>query len=355
MKPIKSSKNQNNLFVRKIAVFAFLILCVVSLLPAKAYLDISHDEITVSVSNIPVNTPNIFVPINVSSKNLEIQKVELKEVFVKGYVASIEKDERGDFFGISFTSLKGKSLPEQVDILVKVRPVKEANLIRPGFENKKQASKGFYEQVTINWVAPWVFTKVAKQIPFSNAGFDSISLATAIDDDLTKKDLKKRKKEQENKDGTFHIKSFGQTLVREERGKGIKVSDEDKTKTPYLREMSFFAFLPITETLQKIYIPVLIKDPESVKISVLDPEFQRGALLRLLDNDLLEFSPIAVNQDLPQGVKLMGKMQVRQNDQSLVNDIAIGPVLSEPSRPVSKVSVSILPSSIVIQTKSSIF
>jgi hypothetical protein len=88
---------------------------------------------------------------------------------------------------------------------------------------------------------------------------------------------------------------------------------------------------------------------------VLDAEFQRGAVLRLLNNDLLEFSPIAVNQDLPQGVKLTGKMQVRQNDQSLVNDIAIGPVLSEPSRPVSKVQVNITPYNVVIQTKSSIF
>ena len=90
--------------------------------PSFAAIEAEPKEINIVVSNVPVKVPSLFIPLKFSSNDLDLYQISLKDIFVRGYVANIERDEAKNVIGVSFASLRAGTLPEKLHAVIKVRP-----------------------------------------------------------------------------------------------------------------------------------------------------------------------------------------------------------------------------------------
>jgi hypothetical protein len=320
----------------------YLVLVLLFCSPAFANIEAQPKEVLISVSNVPVNTPSLFIPLTLSSNDLDLYQIVLKDIFVRGYVASIERDEDKEIVGVSFASLRANTLPEKLEALIKVRPVKPIEKIN---------GKAYPKSVQILWNQPWAYTATTKKLQDSYAGFNSLNLASNADEATTKQDLKRKKRQKEDRDQDFYIKSFGQPLVRSQRNNRESKALENYSEFPLIKEVEFFAITPSTGNFDKLYIPFLVEEPKLLQIQAQDPTWSQGVTVRVLENNLLEFVSLQ-NTNLPNKALISGKLVIKQSEKTLLNNIKVGPVLSEPSRPVAGVLVKITPGKVVIENDS---
>lgn len=325
-------------FFRKQTLIVWLLFAIT---PCWAALDTDPKEILIKVSNVPINEPSIFIPLSISSEELDLDQIKLKDIFIKGYLANIERDENKKVIGISFAALRSKNLPETLEAIIKLKHIRPAEAI----------PKDYPKTVAINWQSPWVFTKVTKKIPKSYAGFDGFSLAVNQDKDLiTKQELKQKRKEQENKASDFYVKSFGQPLFRGQRRNKKDLVEQEFIELPILKELEFFALTPPEGSYEKLYIPITVNKPELLKIEITESGLAQGTVLRMLNNNLLELVGLN-NSFLPNNAFLRGKLRFLENEEekSLLNSVKLGPILAEPSRPLAEIQVFITPNIITIK------
>ncbi len=328
-----SSKLRSFLFVSFV-----LISLVVSISPSWAGLEADPKEIVITVVNVPVNEPSIFIPLSINSKELDFTQIQLKDIFIKGYLANIERDKNKNVLGISFSALRSKSLPDKLEAIIKVKSIRPA----------EASPKNYPKSVSIAWQAPWVFTKTTQKVAGGLAGFDGLSLAASDEEDLTRREFKQRRKEQENKANDFYIKSFGQPLVRGQRSSRSAKQETEFTQLPLLRELEFFVLTPPEGSYDKLYIPILIDNANLLEVNVMDSSLDQGTVLRVLENNLLEI--VALNNGfLPNKSVVRGKINLKQSQKSLLNNVRLGSILSEPSRPLVGIGVSIVPNIITIK------
>lgn len=349
-----------------IALLAF-VFPFVSSLPSGA-IEADPKELMITVSNVPVNQPSIFIPLALSSDDIELYRAELKDIFVKGYIVSIEKDSEGKLLGISFADLRSKTLPESLVAVVKVRPkiLKEDKQKKLAAKDEKADSDKDKEEdktvssekpaktksryprnVIVSWEAPWAYTKPTKKLAASFAGFNMIETGILDSNDLEEKHLKKKIEKEKSKNRDFYIKSLGQTLVRSKRGAQKNINDVEYTK-PFLRELRFFTFIPEEVDSEKLYVPLLGDEANSIKIFSGDKGIVGNVLFRALSNNLIEISAIDPETKLPSNSLVSGLFVLEQNPSILINKVLVGPVLTEPSETISGVSVVISPGTIYV-------
>lgn len=366
------------MFPKVFIAFLAFVLPFISVLPSGA-IEADPKEITITVSNVPVNQPSIFIPLSLSSDDLELYRAELKDIFVRGYIVSIEKNSDGKLLGISFADLRSKTLPESLVAVVKVRPkiVKEDKQKKlaaketkvdseeqePQREQEKdseaqeekasspqkpiKAKSRYPKNVVVSWDSPWAYTKPTKKLKSAFAGFNMIETGILDSNDLEQKNLKKKIEKEKSKNRDFYIKSLGQTLVRSKRGVQKNINDVEYTK-PFLRELRFFTFIPEEVDSEKLYIPLLGDEANSIKIFSGDKGIVGNVLFRALSNNLIEISTIDPETKLPSNSLVSGLFVLEQNPNVLINKVLVGPVLTEPSETISGVSVVISPATVYV-------
>jgi hypothetical protein len=302
-------------------------------LASNASIQASPNQIIISLANIPANAKSLFVPLNISEpEKVDLYKVELKDIIVSSYVGSIQRDENQKILGISFASLRAKSLPEKLEAIVYIRPL------------TKKDEKFAKTNITINWDAPWTFSKPTRVIPKAFIGFNSLSLYSEklenLDAEKEDRKRKSKRKEQESKD--FYVKSLGQTLMRSERN--INKEKEKVFNFPELKELGIFAYLPEGNIYERVYIPLALEDAQDLQIKSND--FSNGFVWRVINQNVLELSSSAPNAKLPNQSLITGKLTIKQSTEVLANRISTGLALSEPAEIIHGVSVSIVPNSI---------
>lgn len=356
----------------KLNLIGFCLLLLLSFnSSAFSAVEVEPKVVSVTVSNVPTNVPSIFIPLNVSSQAVDLYKVELNEIFIRNYVASIEKDEKKKVVGISFASLHSKSLPETLQVNIKVKFDREAlkteneekeklqNLETSLSQNKEEAPKTttvkkkkteYPINATIMWQQPWAYTRPTKHLKDSFVGFDEMTLSSEDKDNTLREDKKRKRREQEDKDKDFYVKSLGQTIAR-----GQRADRKEKLKDfnlAYLQELNVTVVTPPKEAVDKLYIPILVEEPQSIMIESKDSNWANNAIFRILNNNVLEVSSMSTEAKLPTGTALKGTLVIKQSSKKLTNKITLGSALSEPSESIAGIKVSITPSLIVIDNDS---
>ncbi|MDJ0625050.1 MAG: hypothetical protein QNJ31_01630 [Candidatus Caenarcaniphilales bacterium] len=355
------TKNKN------LSVYLFLIT-VSFLFSAQSFAQkIEPKEVLITVSNVPVGKPSLFIPIALSSDKLDLYRIVLKDVIFKGYIASIEKDDQDKVIGISFADFNSKSLPETLTAIIKLRlkknssnlsnknkelePKKAAEEIHSTDKSilvKKNNATRLPKTISIAWESPWAFTKPTKRIPEAYAGFNSLTLASQDIDDIEALNKEKLLRKKETKSRDFYVKSFGQTLARSKRSSSNE-GNSNSYRQPIVKEVSLFALTPKSTPVEKLYVPLMLENNEdSIKISNIGQNWKKEIITRVLPNNILEISTSDPSSSLPAGSIIQGSVKIEQELDSLVENIKIGPVLSEPSESISGISVNIEPSSISV-------
>ncbi len=315
-------------------------------------LDLDQNEVLVRVTSVPVGVKSLFIPMTVSSNDLDFYQIQLKDIFVKGYLASLEKDENKKLIGISFAALQSKSLPEQLEAIIKVRPASLKDLTAEGKEQAEKPKRNQYPKVvSFGWNYPWAYTKPTKRFEKALVGFNVIDLASNDSNDVDKKELKRKRNQLESRQKDFYVKSFGQPIVRSQINSKSKGPTDEFTFLSFLRQASIFISLPDSANVEKVYVPLMVDEPDLLKIEVANTNLAQGAVIRVLNNSLLEISSVN-NLNLAPGQFITGDLTFKANSKAILNKVKVGPVLTEPSEPVSGIGVSFLPNSIVIRNDS---
>ncbi|MDX1921334.1 MAG: hypothetical protein SFU25_11455 [Candidatus Caenarcaniphilales bacterium] len=348
----------------KIFTFLFGILLLFAFYTPVNAIEVEPKEITLTVTNVPVNQPSVFIPLRLSSDEIELYRAELKDIFVKGYIVSIEKDQDGRLLGVSFADLRSKTLPESLVTVIKVRQKPKSsskakkeineeiqeNAEEP--EKAKPAKSPYPKNITLTWEAPWAYTKPTKKLSNSFAGFNMLETGIMDSADLEAKNIKKKAEKEKSKNRDFYIKSLGQTLVRNKRG-GEQNSKDIEFAQPLLREIGFFTFIPEDVSSNKLYIPLLTDEVNSIKLASSDKGLNGNILFRVVSNNLLEVSTVNPESKLPSGSLVSGILTLEQNPNVLINKISVGSVLTEPSETIPGIQVQIVPGSIFLGKPSS--
>lgn len=316
-----------------------LLLCLHT--PCLGAIEAEPKQVAVTVKNIPANVSSLFIPLKVSSDELDLYQIQLKDIFIRGYVASVERDQAQKVLGVSFASLRSGVLPEKVEAIIKVRPSRSQK------KTESKNTRKYPQEVSIAWDAPWAYTATTKKLDGSYAGFNSLNIASRGDEATSKQDLKRKRKQKEDRDQDFYIKSFGQPIVRSQRNTRESKASEEYSEFPLLKELNFFVITPTEGEYEKLYIPLLIEEPKLIQIISPNPNWEQGATVRVLENNLLEVVSLK-NSAFPSNTLITGALVVQQSEKTLLNNLKVGPVLSEPSRPVPGVIVEIAPSSVKI-------
>ena len=304
--------------------------------PSFSSIKASPNQIIIGVNNVPPNAKSLFIPLKISeSERVDLYKVELKDIISSPYTGLIQRDENQKVLGISFASLRARSLPEKFEAIVYIRP-----LIKKDEKFTKTA-------ITIDWDYPWVFSKPTRIIEKAFIGFNSLSLySEKLENGNTDNEDRKRKKQRkDNESKDFYIKSLGQTLMRSERN--ANKSQEKTFNFPELRELGIFAYLPEGSSYERIYIPLALEEAQDLKIESSD--FTNGFVWRVINQNVLELSSLSPSAKLPALVPITGKLIIKQSTEILENRVSTGLVLSEPAEIIQGVSVSITPRSISLE------
>ena len=330
-----------------------VLLLFLSFIPLSAKsIDVEPKRISMTVSNVPPSTPSLFIPINISSKSVDLYRVELKDVFLNNYAASIERDDEQHVVGISFASLSSRSLPERLEADLKLKfNNKEKLAENKDKNNKSNHKKNVYPlEVSISWDNPWVYTKATKQLKQAFVGFSSLTVSNDDADDVLKEHKKRKRSEEENKDSEFYVRSLGQTLVRS--GRTAKKQKQQDFKHPHLQLIRLFVITPLDQPTDRLYIPILIEDAASANLELDSASMLEGAIFRLVGNNLIEVSSASGDKPLPAGKVLSANLSLKQSSSKLSNKITLGSPVSQPAQTISGVHVLIEPKSVVVNNSS---
>ena len=324
--------------------FIFLLSCHLLLASAQARLVLDHKEFVVRVEKVPIGQSTIFIPLFLNGKELELNSIDLRDVFIKNYLTRLEKNRKtGEFRGVSFSALKGKTLPKVLEAEIKVKISSSVDL-----------SLAHYPRaVTLQWKKPWVFNKFSESFPEAVTGFEGAELTTCNLEDLDESTIKKRSQSKKKSSSDFYLKTFGESLIKSsQQNNKLKNKSLVHDRKPLLQSLYFFLLTPPKESAERFYIPILIKEPNllSLHSNYKKLEVNQKAVLRVLENNILEVVSLD-NKVLPANFKARGILQLSQSKKTLFNAIKLGPVLKEPAWSLDGVEVIISPAAITIKNK----
>lgn len=320
----------------------------------------------VQVQNIPSGLKSIFVPLSVTDQALELYSARSEDIFFNNYLPKIEKDKGGNLAGLSLISKDGSPLPAELNVKVKVRlnatasstdKVKTTtNTLQPEEQTVlSYPNSTLYQQAvtaepsanakntpsySVNWPEPLVYDKFTEKLNDSTAGFSSLSLTDASSLDQTKKYAS-----QIAKPGGFYIKSLGKTVLEgERRNRRRQTPTENFQDLAKIEEATIFLKLPPKGDFRQLFVPVSVQNPNSVVLVLLEERIPAGYVLRLLDDDLFEFSASAPNVFLPNDKTISARVLLLKNPAIRGGGrLVLGPVLSEAANAIAGVQVTLTP------------